>query len=75
MSGKNVWFIVSGNDLTPPDGFEVPFARTAQYFGMHHRGSGYLFSGINIEARQSSESALAALGQRVLALHEPKLSE
>jgi NADPH-dependent FMN reductase len=66
MAGKDVWVIASGTDLTLPDGFEVPFARTAQYFDIRNRGAGYLYTGGNLETRQASETAIAAFGQQIL---------
>lgn len=66
MAGRNVWLIASGAETTLPDGFEVPFARTAQYFACNYRGAAYLYTGDNPETRQVSETALAGFGQKVL---------
>jgi hypothetical protein len=66
MAGKNVWLIASGTDIALPDGFEVPFLRTAQYFGIHYREACYLFTGSDAQTREQSEEALAAFGKRIL---------
>jgi multimeric flavodoxin WrbA len=67
MAGKDIWMIASGTEVALPEGFEVPFFRTAQYFDSSYRGAGYLYTGDNPEPRQCSEAALAAFGQKVLA--------
>lgn len=67
MAGKHIWLIASGTDIALPEGFEVPFSRTAQYFDSNYRGAGYLYTGDNPMTRQSSETALAAFGQKASA--------
>ncbi len=67
LKGKGFWLIASGTDLALPEGFEVPFARTAEYFGNQYRGSEYLYTGPDEVLRGRSELELAAFGQRVLA--------
>lgn len=67
MAGRDVWLIASGADTALPDGFEVPFSRTAQYFNCSYRGAAYLYTGDDPDTRQLSEAALAAFGQKVLA--------
>jgi putative NADPH-quinone reductase len=69
MAGKELWMIASGTERILPEGFEVPVARTAQYFNIGYRGAEYLYTGDNPEIRQHSEAALANFGQRVLASH------
>ena len=66
MADKHIWLIASGTDIALPEGFEVPFSRTAQYFNSSYRGAGYLYTGDNPEIRQSSETALAAFGHKIL---------
>ena len=50
MAGKDVWLIASGTEIALPDGFEVPFSRTAQYFDSGYRGAGYLYTGDSTDA-------------------------
>ena len=42
LAGRDVWVIATGTDPDLPDGFEIPFARTAEYFGMHWREAFYV---------------------------------
>ncbi|HYS44967.1 MAG TPA: NAD(P)H-dependent oxidoreductase, partial [Rhizomicrobium sp.] len=37
LAGKSVWVIATGTETELPEGFEIPFARTAAYFGMTYR--------------------------------------
>ncbi|WP_448697944.1 flavodoxin family protein [Mucilaginibacter sp. AW1-3] len=41
MKGKSISVIAAGSDPRLPDGFEVPFLLTAQYFGMVFKGATY----------------------------------
>jgi len=66
MAGKNMWLIASGTDVTMVEGFEVPFARTAQYFDIRYRGAEYLYTGDDPETRRGTEAVLAAFGQKIL---------
>jgi len=39
LKGRQVFLLANGKtDLTLPDGFEVPFARTSEYFDMDYKG-------------------------------------
>ena len=67
MAGKELWMLASGTERALPEGFEVPFARTAQYFNVGYRGAEYLYTGDNPEVRQHGEAALANFGRMVLA--------
>ena len=58
LAGKPVWVIATGTEHTLPDGFEVPFARTAQYFGMTYRGCAYHYTGTDAERRSESEAVI-----------------
>lgn len=42
LAGRDVWMIATGTDAALPDGFAVPFARTAEYFGMRWRAAFYV---------------------------------
>jgi len=65
LANKKVWLLCTGTDETMPDGFEVPFSRTADYFSMHYCGAGYLYSGNNVQFRRISETEIAAFGRRI----------
>ncbi len=62
LAGKKVWVIATGTEDILPEGFEVPFRRTAQYFAMNYRGCAYLYMGSDVATRADSEAALARFG-------------
>ncbi|MGB3617735.1 MAG: NAD(P)H-dependent oxidoreductase [Catalinimonas sp.] len=41
LAGKQLWVLATGSDARAPEGFWVPFERTAAYFDMHFGGSCY----------------------------------
>jgi multimeric flavodoxin WrbA len=67
LAGKQVWVIASGTEPELPEGFEIPFARTAAYFGMVYRGIAYLQTGADAPRRLDGEAALKRLGAIVIA--------
>jgi multimeric flavodoxin WrbA len=67
LAGKQVWMIATGTELELPEGFEVPFARTAGYFGMIYRGGAYLYTGDDKMLRMQGETALKRFGAAVVA--------
>ena len=67
LAEKSAWMIATGTDLELPEGFEVPFARTADYFGMRYRGSVYLYTGPDLARRAAGEDALKRFGASVTA--------
>ena len=67
LAGKQVWMIATGTEAVLPEGFEVPFARTAGYFGMTYRGSAYLYTGSDAARRRDSEVKLVRFGESVIA--------
>jgi multimeric flavodoxin WrbA len=67
LAGKPVWVIATGTEDVLPEGFEVPFARTAGYFGMRYRGCAYLYTGTDPDRRTDTEAALARFGTTVIA--------
>lgn len=67
LAGKPVWMIATGVEDVLPEGFEVPFARTADYFGMSYRGSAYLYTGTDTVRRCETEKALIQFGQTIVA--------
>jgi multimeric flavodoxin WrbA len=67
LAGKPVWLIATGTEEVLPEGFEVPFARTAGYFGMAYRGCAYLYTGADPARRTDMEAALVRFGESVTA--------
>jgi multimeric flavodoxin WrbA len=65
LAGKPVWVIATGTETELPEGFEIPFARTADYFGMTYRGAAYLYTGTDAALRAPGEMALAKFGEEV----------
>ena len=41
LSKKRTWLLAVGSEPTLPEGFEVPFSRTSDYFDMQYMGSVY----------------------------------
>ena len=66
LKGKSVWVIATGTETVLPEGFEVPFARTAGYFGMTYRGCAYLYTGTDRERRGETEIALIRFGENII---------
>jgi multimeric flavodoxin WrbA len=67
LAGKPVWMIATGVEDVLPDGFEVPFARTADYFGMRYRGCAYLYTGTDNVRRSETEKSLIQFGETIIA--------
>ena len=65
LAGRQVWMIATGTDPALPEGFEVPFARTSDYFAMRYRGAAYLYAGPDAALRQASETVLARFGAAI----------
>src|SRR5882724_712271 len=65
LAGKSVWMIATGTEAELPEGFEIPFARTADYFGMVYCGSAYLYTGEDVTLRAAGEAALAKFGEEI----------
>ena len=65
LQGKKIWVIASGTEAALPEGFEVPFRRTAEYFAMEYRGCAYLYTGENPALRADSEAAVTKFGMGV----------
>jgi hypothetical protein len=62
LAGKSAWLISTGTEEGLPDGFEVPFARTCEYFAVAYRGSAYLYTGRDPEMRDRSEASMKDFG-------------
>lgn len=67
LAGKPVWVIATGTEPVLPEGFEVPFARTADYFAMRYRAAFYLHTGEEAAMREADEAALERFGAAVVA--------
>ena len=65
LAGKSVWVIATGTETELPEGFEIPFARTAGYFGMVYRGCAYLYTGDDRGLRAAGETALKAFAAKI----------
>jgi multimeric flavodoxin WrbA len=65
LKGKQVWVIATGTENTLPEGFEVPFRRTCDYFDMTYCGCADLYTGEDGRLRARSEAALAAFGATI----------
>jgi putative NADPH-quinone reductase len=66
LKGKRVWLIATGVEDVLPEGFEIPFKRTADYLDMRYCGAAYLYTGDNQDTRARSEQAMKAFGRSVL---------
>jgi multimeric flavodoxin WrbA len=65
LTGKQAWVIATGTESALPEGFEVPFRRTAEYFGMAYRGAAYLYTGTDADLRMQTTATLTAFGKSV----------
>ena len=65
LKGKQAWVIASGTEEILPEGFEVPFRRTCEYFSMAYRGAAYLYTGTDKVLRARSESEIARFGAAI----------
>ena len=64
LKGKSVWLIATGAEPAMPEGFEIPFRRTAEYFQMRYRGEFYFRTGSG--PSEAEKAALAKCGASVL---------
>jgi multimeric flavodoxin WrbA len=65
LAGKPVWMIATGVEEVLPEGFEVPFGRTADYFGMTYRGGAYLYTGQDAGHRAVTAMLLRQFGETI----------
>lgn len=56
LKGKEVYLLSTGSDVSLPDGFEIPFKRTCEYFEMNYIKS-YYFSNLQSKSTNKSNSA------------------
>lgn len=66
LAGKDVWLIATGAEPGMPDGFEIPFRKTADYFSMQYKGSFYLYTGREQNLREAGNLALTDFGKIIL---------
>ncbi len=66
LAGKSAWLIATGYDDELPDGFEVPFQRTCDYFDMTYRGAHYFCTNGEGTPRDAAEARLRDFGRQVL---------
>ena len=66
LRDKSVWMIATGTENVLPEGFEVPFARTAGHFGMRYRGCAYLYTGLDRARRADGEVGLVRFGENII---------
>lgn len=55
LKDKHMFLLSVGSNEKFPDGFEVPFINTADYFDMHYKGSVYLSTDEPITEQQKNE--------------------
>ena len=65
LASKQVWVVVAVTEETLPEGFEVPFRRTSEYFDMNYRGTAYLYTGTDADLRAQTAAAMTAFGQSI----------
>ncbi|HEY0022905.1 MAG TPA: NAD(P)H-dependent oxidoreductase [Longimicrobium sp.] len=71
LAGRSMWVAACGTDPALPEGFDVPFRRTAAYFGMIYGGT--LYVSIRNGAALSPEQARQAdeFGARMFRAADP----
>lgn len=66
LAGKHTWLLATGTDAELPNGFEVPFLRTSEYFAMTFHCAEYLCTHVDSGARLANERRVRDFGARVL---------
>lgn len=66
LAGRHIWLMATGTDEELPEGFEVPFQRTAAYFDMCYRGCFYAVSNARANRGFEQEAALTRFGNEIL---------
>jgi multimeric flavodoxin WrbA len=69
LAGRRIWLLATGTDEALPDGFTIPFEKTAEYFDMHWEGASYAHveatlapSSLDLKPVQELVTALAQSG-------------
>lgn len=65
LKGRRVWLLANGAEAELPEGFTVPFRRTAEYFDMDYKGHHYLYTHKDDALKQQTWSALNAFKQDI----------
>jgi multimeric flavodoxin WrbA len=65
LAGRAMWMLAVGVDAEAPEGFSVPFRRTAEFLRMDWRDDAYLCA----KRRESWDRALADFSARIAAAH------
>lgn len=65
LAGKNTYLVANGTDTQLPEGFEVPFKRTSDYFDMHYKGAHFLHTGNNETLKKTTWDALHDFSQKI----------
>lgn len=66
LADRRIWVIATGTDDALPEGFDVPFRRTAEYFAMRYCGGIYAYTGEDAARRATDAALLRAFGQRII---------
>lgn len=66
LSGRRTWLLSTGSDAELPDGFEIPFHRTSEYFAMTYCGSIY--------AQLTNDNFHPDLPQKIIAFQQKMLN-
>lgn len=66
LAGRVLWMAACGSDRSLPEGFEVPFRRTAAYFDMQFGGALYVPMEEDAPLTYEQEERAARFGSRML---------
>ncbi len=53
LRGRKIAMMSVGTDLELPEGFEIPFSRTADYLGMKYIGGAYFSSALSVDHQKA----------------------
>lgn len=71
LAGKTTYLIANGSEEALPEGFEIPFRRTSDYFAMQYKGAHYLYTGRKNETlHDRSWAALGAFAKQIVSSEE-----
>lgn len=65
LAGRSVWLLATGTEETLPDGFTVPFEKTASYFDMGWKAASYVHIDAALPPGAQEPSAVRALAAAV----------
>lgn len=66
LAGTSVWLVATGSDPELPMGFEEPFRRTADYFGMFWREACYIRARRNGPPKEDQLAKLDPFAARII---------